>query len=144
MDKHCIKCNDKLVLGDNWTEYKKKTYTYICRLCNNTYMRKKNNDPIKRAKAQELTRNWAQENKEYRNTYAKEYIHSLKDGEHKVYLLPECNYVGVTNNPIRRFIEHKSVGRDNTNPRILYSTPDREEAEELEALLHDMGYEGKA
>ena len=128
MDKHCNKCNDKLVIGDNWNERKKKACSYICRLCTNAMMRKKNEDPTYRAKARELTRIWNQKNKEYSNNYK----HSLKDGEHKVYLLPECNYVGVTNNPRRRFIEHKGMGRDNSNPRILYSTPDRKEAEELE------------
>ena len=38
---------------------------------------------------------------------------------------------------------HKSKGRYIDDMRIIYSTPDRAEALELEGLLHDIGYEGR-
>ena len=83
-------------------------------------------------------------NKEKRKEYLKEYRANQKDGYHRVYLLEDYNYVGVTNNISHRFCKHKSEhNRDCTNHRVLYKTKDRSEALELEALLHDMGYEGK-
>ena len=61
-----------------------------------------------------------------------------------VYLLPDHNYVGVTNRFNRRMSDHRSTqGRNTDNVRVLYTTKSRDEALELEALLHDMGYEGR-
>ena len=83
-------------------------------------------------------------NKEKTKEYQKEYRANQKDGYHRVYLLEDYNYVGVTNNIMNRFSKHKSEHkRDCTNNRILYKSQDRKECEELEDLLHDMGYEGK-
>lgn len=31
--KHCIHCDCELVLGNNWTEYRKNDYQYICNSC---------------------------------------------------------------------------------------------------------------
>ena len=100
---------------------------------------------------------------EYHREYMKEYRKKLKetnpnklkeeakkryekqlDGHYSVYLLEDYNYVGYTNCLYWRFANHKSKkGRDCTNHRVLYKTKDISEAKELEALLHDMGYEGK-
>ena len=83
-------------------------------------------------------------NKDKIYAYNREWRNNKKDGYHTVYLLEDYNYVGVTENIYFRFIDHKKVfNRDCTNHRILYKTKDRGEALELEALLHDMGYEGK-
>ncbi len=83
---------------------------------------------------------WRTDNKEYQSNY----YDNMKDDYHRVYLLEDYNYVGVTNNVYRRFAKHKyHNNRDCTNHRILYKTKDRSEALELEALLHDIGYEGK-
>jgi len=82
---------------------------------------------------------------EYAKDYYKQYRDDKKDGYHRVYLLEDYNYVGVTDNIYYRFNLHKSkFNRDCTNHRVLYKTKDRDEALELEALLHDMGYEGGA
>ena len=90
------------------------------------------------------TKKYYQNNKEYFSDYAKNRLQSLKDGYHRVYLLEDYNYVGVTNIISRRFIEHKAKhNRDCTNYRILYKSKSREDCLELEDLLHDMGYEGK-
>ena len=76
--------------------------------------------------------------------YSKKYHANEKDGYHRVYLLEDYNYVGVTNSTRARFNKHKSRhNRDYTNHRILYKSKDRKECEELEDLLHDMGYEGR-
>ena len=83
-------------------------------------------------------------NKERIKDYDKERNINRKDGYHRVYLLEDYNYVGVTDCTSRRFSEHKShFNRDCTNHRILYKSKDRKECEELEDLLHDMGYEGR-
>jgi len=90
------------------------------------------------------TKKYYHNNKEYFSDYAKNRLQSLKDGYYKVYLLEDYNYVGVTGNITGRFYSHKYHNdRDCTNHRILYKTKDRGEALELEALLHDMGYEGR-
>ena len=84
------------------------------------------------------------ENKQKIRDYYKKYHNNKKDINHIVYLLEDYNYVGVTNNLSYRFNTHKAKeNRDCSNHRILYKTKNRKEAEELEALLHDMGYEGK-
>jgi len=83
---------------------------------------------------------WRNKNKDYQTNYWK----SLKDGYHRVYLLEDYNYVGVTDSIYRRFAKHKYLhNRDCTNHRILYKTKSREDALELEELLHDIGYKGK-
>ena len=84
-------------------------------------------------------------NKNKLNTYSQEWRESQKDGYNRVYLLEDYNYVGMTEQPIKeRFRVHKAkFGRDCTNHRILYKTKSKSDAKELEALLHDMGYEGK-
>tara|TARA_R110000782_G_scaffold4795_2_gene16748 strand:- start:403 stop:738 length:336 start_codon:yes stop_codon:yes gene_type:complete len=79
----------------------------------------------------------------YSDNQQKNY-YNKKDGYHRVYLLEDYNYVGVTDNVTSRFRRHAyDLGRDCTNHRILYKTKDREDALELEELLHDIGYEGK-
>lgn len=62
---------------------------------------------------------------------------------YKVYLLPKCNYVGYTTRFQPRVNEHKCHhGRDTTDARVLYATDSLDEAQELELLLHDIGYLG--
>jgi hypothetical protein len=89
-------------------------------------------------------------NKEYRDSHKddekirnKERFESTKDGYHIVYLLEDCKYVGVTNNLQHRLRQHKTNGRDITNHLILYKTTNRDEAHEVESLLHEIGFEGK-
>ena len=93
----------------------------------------------------EYNKKFYYENKQRAKDYYKKYTDNKKDGYHRVYLLEDYNYVGLTNSIYHRFINHKSKeNRDCSNHRILYKTKDRSEALELEALLHDMGYEGKS
>ena len=82
--------------------------------------------------------------KEYQKKYMKKYNPTKKDGHYSVYLLPDHNYVGQTNSIYHRMTSHRSDnGRNTDNVRVLYTTKSRDEALELEALLHDMGYEGR-
>ena len=126
MDKHCKDCNNKLVIGNNWTEARKKAYIYVCKACK-ILRYKKHYD----------------KNKEHYFTYHKQYKESKKDGNQHVYILAKENYAGVTCNLYFRMGNHKSQGRYIDDMRIIYSTSDREEALELESLLHDIGYKGR-
>lgn len=63
---------------------------------------------------------------------------------HYVYLLPNENYIGTTKDISHRMSDHRSKYKRNTdNYRILAKFLIREDALELEELLHDLGYEGR-
>ena len=74
--------------------------------------------------------------------YAKDLQISLKDGVYSVYLLPEENYVGVTDNLTVRKRGHKHSGRNVKGMRVLYQFFNRQDALELEAFCHELGYKG--
>lgn len=120
-----------------------------------------------KARLNKKSREYALENRDKIREYQKEYMRKRRaklrkenpnvlreqnkkryekelDGYYSVYLLEDYNYVGYTNSLYFRFANHKSqYGRDCTNHRILYTTDSKDDALELEALLHDLGYEGK-
>jgi predicted GIY-YIG superfamily endonuclease len=86
------------------------------------------------------------ENVEKESKRKKEYrdLQKSKPIIHHVYLLPNENYVGTTMNVVERMSKHRIVNKRNTNNyRILSSFSNREDALELEELLHNMGYDGK-
>jgi len=89
------------------------------------------------------TRQYFHDNKEIRLSQQKDYYEKHKTNEAHVYILPKENYAGVTKNIKFRMYVHKDDGNDTTGYRVLYSTPQVEEAFELESLLHDLGYEGR-
>jgi hypothetical protein len=138
MDKHCKDCNNKLVIGDNWTDARKKACNYTCKDCakkltqTNSY-KKRHSKYVKR---------YYNKNKPLIKTRLNNFWQSKKDGEYKVYVVD--NYAGMTNCAYRRRQEHGQLGKNINTFRILYSTPHKQEALELEALLHAEGYEGKA
>ena len=72
-------------------------------------------------------------------------LKSKRDGYHRVYLLTERNYAGTTQDIYQRMNRHKTDGNitNSKNYRVLYKTKNRDEALELESLLHDIGYEGR-
>ncbi len=90
--------------------------------------------------------------KEYKSTpeykkHEKEYrVNSReqrKDGLHHVYLLKDHHYIGVTSDLHRRFIDHRcKFNRNTDNYRIMFSSPDRQEAEKVEKQYHGMGFFG--
>lgn len=64
---------------------------------------------------------------------------------HIVYLLPDHNYVGVTNRPYFRMNSHKFYSNRNTDNWIELARFDsRKDALKCEAEYHDKGYEGRA
>ena len=124
MEKHCKDCNEKLLIGNNWTDARKKASIYVCKPCIRERGKKHYNS-----------------NKELYHNYNIKYSQSKKDGLYHVYIVD--NYEGQTGNLWRRKVDHKHKGRDMNTFRVLYSTPDYTEALELEALLHEEGYEGR-
>jgi hypothetical protein len=143
MDKHCNKCNVKLVLKDNWRESNAKNYLYRCTPCCISYQYKKNKENPDRvyeySKNYRYSRNKDQQ-KKYLD-YQKKFYYNNKDGFYYVYLID--NYVGQTEVPYYRRNQHKYLGKDVSTFRILAKLDTRDEALELEALLHDLGYEGR-
>jgi len=76
----------------------------------------------------------------------KAYEKSYKeDKKHKplVYLLPKENYVGTTTCIYIRMINHKVLGKNTDNYKILKRFENRLDALELERKMHDIGYKGK-
>jgi hypothetical protein len=60
-----------------------------------------------------------------------------------VYLLPDHNYVGITNTPYYRMIVHRNDYKRNTDNWIeIARYSNREDALKHEALLHSQGYAG--
>jgi len=136
--KNCKKCNVELVKGTQYNSDALKGFN-ICKSCrsNRTAKHYIENKESYLEKSKTLyysnPKKWKALNREW--------IVGKEDGLHHVYLLKN-EYVGITKNLYHRMGIHKHFG----NPKIaciLHSTPDRENALELEGLLHDMGYKGK-
>ena len=83
------------------------------------------------------------EHKKYAYEYNKDRIAKRKDGLHYVYLLKDHHYIGVTDDIVGRFSVHKTQSKRNTdNYKIMFSSPDRQEAERIETQYHGMGFHG--
>lgn len=139
MEKHCKYCNNTKAYSEfNKSSVHKDGYNSKCRTCTKEYFAKFRANRCK-IKQKEIVK------AEYikRKDKVKAYFQNRKDGLHHVYLLVKENYAGVTDSPITRRTGHKSLGRYVDDMKVIYTTPDREEALELEALLHDEGYEGR-
>ena len=86
--------------------------------------------------------------KERRAAYNRTYRESKKSKYTTIYCIPNYNgkgdnYVGITNNLIRRLSSHKHLGKLNTDKYIeLDKVDDRKEAEVLESKYHSRGYHG--
>ena len=116
-------------------EYKREYYRQY---------RLKNKDKVKKANEKWRKKIGEDAYKEICKVKSKRYRDKFDDGYQRVYLLEDYNYVGVTKNILNRFNRHQQRhNRDCTNYRILYKSKSREDCLELEALLHDMGYEGR-
>ena len=93
-----------------------------------------------RDKLNTKTKEWRKNNPNKIQSYSDRWTNK----DYSVYLLPNCNYVGYTNCIERRMLDHKSrYKRDISSYRILHTTSCKEDALELEELLHDIGYEGR-
>ncbi len=126
--KVCTKCN----VNKKRTEFFKKKDRPLgisshCKLCTYEYRNKRRKQN-------------PQKSRDYHNSWR----HNQKDGKWSVYMLINAKeYVGYTNNEWRRMAEHRALGYDTTDYRVLMKCDTVEEAKELEELLHDMGYPGK-
>ena len=77
------------------------------------------------------------------NNQKLDWFKKKKDGYHYVYIIENDKYAGVTDSLYARKNNHKRDKRDIESLRVIYKTKDREDAEELEELLHDIGYNGR-
>ena len=128
--KQCTKCKQLLPL-EQFAICKsfKDGLQYQCKQC------KKNPEHDKQARLSKP---------EYFRKKAKQRRINNKLPYHIVYLLPDCNYVGVTNNPIFRMDRHYSDKNRNTDNWIELARYElRKEALAHESKLHDQGYEGR-
>ena len=92
----------------------------------------------KQCKKQYYTANWEKYHK-----VANIQLQRHKLSHHIVYLLPDHNYVGVTNRPYFRMSSHKFYNNRNTSNWIeLARYENRKDALKCEAEYHAKGYEG--
>ena len=76
--------------------------------------------------------------------YSRQCETKCKDGLYHVYILPDHNYVGYTDNIKRRMYHHKNwCDRNISNYEVAGSFKNKADAVWFEALLHSIGYEGK-
>lgn len=122
--KNCRKCNVELVIGENWLQSMSNQRNYSCKPCHNS-----------------KTNEHYHANSDVYKSQIKKHREKSKNGLFNIYLVD--NYVGITDNIPYRKAVHKHYGRNIDNFRILHSTKSREDALELEELLHDIGYEGR-
>jgi hypothetical protein len=118
--KQCTKCKQTLSL-DQFNKRMGK-----CKECNKKYYKQyRLNNPEREIK------------------YNKQYFKSKQLPHTIVYLLPDHNYVGVTNNPEYRMIMHRSEHNRNTdNWTELKRFDNRKDALTYESELHAQGYDG--
>jgi len=133
MVKLCRICKTEQEHG-SWTNRKtgKSFSNSKCRKCAANYSNKRTKDKRKDPVINAQLLKWG-----------RDYFQSKKDGLHHVYILPIEHYAGVTDNPFFRGQDHRSKGKNTEGFRIIHSTKNRNEALELEALLHDLGYKGR-
>ena len=66
------------------------------------------------------------------------------DGKYHVYILPEENYCGYTNNVRRRMNQHSNNGKNTYNYLVVFSSECPIKAHLEETKLHLLGYKGFA
>ncbi len=136
--KNCKKCNVELVKGTQYSSDALKGIV-ICKKCRSA--RTKQHYTENKESYLEKGKTLYYSNPGKWRALNREWIVGKEDGLHHVYLLKN-DYVGITKNLYHRISIHKHYG----NPEmacVLHSTSNREDALELEGLLHDMGYKGK-
>jgi RNase P subunit RPR2 len=139
----CKKCKTELIIGKNIPKGRFNNGDYRCKECASAYAKEH------RLKNQSTYSNrvkkWYIDNKEISNKRSKELYNDSKDGFYYVYHIADSNYVGITGNLSWRKMRHKQQGRDlnkGTGFQILYKAKNRNEALEVEAKLHALGFNG--
>jgi hypothetical protein len=138
--KKCTKCNEiKLVSEFYKNKQGKFGVMSKCKVCQNEITKQRyqyNSESIKQRAKQ-----WRKNNP----NYMEQYRESLKNGKHHVYLLPEVNYIGITDNIKWRMGNHKSNNNISTTSsyKILHSFDNRDCALVVEDYYHELGWKGK-
>jgi hypothetical protein len=148
--KKCSKCLEVKKLSEFSKDSRAKDgLQYKCKSCVKQYQ-VENADKIK-----QYDKQYRQENAEKLRHYQKQYyeqnpdkikqrLESLKDGLHRVYILPDHHYAGTTECIITRMYKHRSLyGRNTDNYLIVGVYENRDDAKAHESRLHDMGYNGR-
>ncbi len=131
--KKCKECDEIKGVEEFGKVHKGKYYNCYCKPCASKVVYKLKTRDIK-------TINKV---KDYQKEYMPQYHEKQKDGLHYVYLLKDHHYIGVTGCIKTRFSLHRSKHNRNTdNYRIMYTTPDRAKALEVEKQYHRMGFFG--
>ena len=87
---------------------------------------------------------YKEKGKSYWRDKNKQFFDDCKDGYYYVYLLPDHDYVGHTNNLTFRMRDHRNVyGRNTDNMQVLGSFKTRDEAKAYELQKHKEGYLGR-
>lgn len=135
--KQCSKCKqEKQVAEFNKDKARKDGLQNMCRQCKNAYGKQYRQDNP------ELNQYGKQHYHNNIESY-KQYYTNKKLSYNIVYLLPDYNYVGVTDNPTFRMYRHQSKHNRNTSNWVELKRFDtREEALAYESQLHSQGYAG--
>ena len=127
--KNCRKCKVELIVDKNITIKAYNNSDYECKPCANNRWQE-----YRRGKGKSIVK------KSLDKWYTKD-----NDGYFYVYLLPDYNYVGQTQNvPMRMQTQYNKWGRNTNNFEILHKCNTRQEALVIELKYHDLGYEGKS
>lgn len=141
MEKHCKKCNTTKPT----TEFCKRKVSYdglqhYCKVC-----LKKINKGYKPS-GESYKRSYTKNNNKRKSFIRAAALERL--AKHTlpywiVYLLPNANYVGKTNNPTYRMPNHRQAKRDTDEWYILDVVHTNEEALEKESYYHSLGFSGR-
>ena len=151
--KKCSKCSElKPVEMFAKCKVSKDGLQYKCKQCDKLNSKQRRNDNPGYYKQwhkdnleykKQQSKQWRLNNPECKKQMDKQYHESLKLPYHIVYLLPDHNYVGVTNNPTCRMNRHRNGHKRNTSNWVELACFDsRKDALKCEAEYHAKGYEG--
>jgi predicted GIY-YIG superfamily endonuclease len=142
----CKQCH-KQHQQDKKEHYKQymKEYLSISENKKRHYSNTKQHQSDNREKYKSVSSQWVKDNPEQHKQNVKKHHQNTTLPYHIVYLLPDHNYVGVTNNPAYRMSNHrkKEFNRNTDNWTELARFDSREDALKCEAEYHTQGYEGK-
>tara|TARA_R110000744_G_C18855988_1_gene503326 strand:+ start:39 stop:449 length:411 start_codon:yes stop_codon:yes gene_type:complete len=126
--KQCKSCGDQKPLSEFYKDKGAKDgHKGKCKVCHMSYINA-------RYEAN------AEKNKAYQKKRRKQIFE--EQGGFIVYYLPEHNYIGMTNNLIRRLGDHRKSGKFTEGHEVVGRYKTAAEAHLVETTLHCMGYQG--
>jgi hypothetical protein len=152
--KQCTKCLEVKEISEfNKHKSMKDGLQYSCKACKKQYYLDKSEAILQKQKQYyqdnlekilEQRKQWRKQNAESISEQKKQWRESLKDGLHRVYILPDHHYAGTTECIVHRMHQHRSEhGRNTSNYEIVGVYTNREDAKNHERRLHDEGYNGR-